>query len=81
MIRNWLITFCSWLLGRLHVVILPVPPEVQSVLPLARTLCQRWESHDSAGEYKRDRVYEQLLNTYPNVKPIYLYLAIILARL
>jgi hypothetical protein len=63
--------------------IFTVPPDVSAIIPLARILCGRQDSISSpgtSGEYKRDRVYEQLLNTYPHLSPKSIHTAILLAR-
>ena len=84
MMKTTLRRIALWLLRRLGEELFTIPAEVREVLPLAKTLAERHETLSApgtSGEYKRDRVFEQLLNTFPGVAPKHLYLAILLARL
>ena len=81
MIKRWIRRFAIWLLGWTDTELLAIPPEVQTVLGLARKLCAEWESRDADGHYKRDRVFEQLLNTYPGIRSRHIELAILVARI
>lgn len=62
---------------------IPVSQELHDVAIFAQVLCDRLDHEldpGTSGEYKRDRVYAQLFNMYPQFRPRDLHLAILMAR-
>lgn len=58
-------------------------PHIWELAKFAKELCDRQDAttaNGTSGEYKRDRVFEQMINTFPARKPWDIYMAILLAR-
>lgn len=83
--KNLFVKLALWLLKICGSSALAVPADIHAndLIAFARKLTDRLDAESApgtSGEYKRDRVYEQLVNTFPEVRPKHLHLAILLAR-
>jgi hypothetical protein len=60
-----------------------IPQAAYDLIPLARDIGRRHDllaAPGTSGEWKRDRTFEQIINTHPEVPPKLVHLAVTLSR-